>query len=51
MTLSEKLNKMERLHQPDTSFVSLSNTTKNDNFSLYIYIVYIIVTPSCFNMY
>ena len=33
--LSEKLDKIERVHQPDTSIVCLSNTIKTDN----IYIV------------
>ena len=37
-SLSEKLSNIERLHQPDTSFVCLSNTTKSDTISIYTYI-------------
>ena len=47
-SLSEKLNEIERLHQPDTLFVCLSNSTKSGHLSfsfslslslsLYIYI-------------
>ena len=45
----EKLSNIERQHQPDTSFVCPSNTTKINTISLTIYIVYIIVTSLCFN--
>ena len=33
---SEKLGKIEILHQPDTLFTCLSNTTKSDNICVYI---------------
>ena len=53
VSLSEKIELDRRLHKPDTSFVCFSNTTKINNFylSIYlsIYVVYIIVTPLCFN--
>ena len=48
-SLSEKLSKIERLHQPDASFVCIPNTTKSDTISIYLYIVYISVSPLCFN--
>ena len=41
-SFSENLSYRERLHQPDTSFVCLSNTTKVTQFShthIYIYIL------------
>ena len=45
----QRLSNIERLHQPDTSSLCLSNTTKSDTISSYIHIVYFIVTPLCFN--
>ena len=47
-SLSEKLSRTKRLLKPCTSFVlSLKYNKKQYNF--YKYILYIIVTPLCFN--
>ena len=47
-SLSKKLSKIERLHQPDISFVCVSTTTKKDHFYKYIYCVCITIAPLCF---
>ena len=47
-SLSEKLSNIKRLHQPDTSFVCLSNLPKSDTIP-YIYIhCYTIVSTNSY---
>ena len=46
-SLDEKLSNIEKTHQPDTSFVGLSNRTKSDSIPIYIYIYTYCYKPEC----